>query len=435
MLQDAFTRFLGVLENSERAPRSDLLRYQQRLVAQLVCHAYEHVSFYRDRLACLFGADGRLDLSRWGEVPLVTRAEALIAGNAMRTPELPAIYGPITEIKTSGSTGQPLRIASNALNFLAANAALVRLARWWGIDASRPLAKIVINEADEIPAYPEGRERDTWSYGDRRAPIFELDLSTPIEQQIEWLRRKKAPYLMTLPSNAVALSYAVAPEQARELGIEVIFAIGETVLPQARKFIAERFGARLVAIYSCQEVGLIATQCPTSTDYHMVVENCVVEILRDNGTPALPGEYGQVVVTGFYNYAMPFIRYSIGDVATVGRNFCSCDRSLPLIAQIDGRTRHAFVFRDGTRVWPRPLNFSVSEFVACREYQLAQLDRERIEFRYVPDGSGRAPDHAGLDAYIKQKIHPSAEVLLAPMQSIPRGPGGKLTPFISMVID
>jgi hypothetical protein len=64
---------------------------------------------------------------------------------------------------------------------------------------------------------------------------------------------------------------------------------------------------------------------------------------------------------------------------------------------------------------------------------MVQLDHQRIEFRYVPDGTDRAPDLAGLDAYARRRIHPSAEVILVPLQAIPRGPGGKLESFVSMV--
>lgn len=263
--------------------------------------------------------------------------------------------------------------------------------------------------------------------------MFELDLETPPEQQLEWLLRKRAPYLMTSSSNALALAYTATPKQARELALEIVLAVAETILPQARKMVAERLGAVMAGVYSCQEFGYIATECPDEPCYHVVAENVLVEILDDNGAPVKPGETGQVVITSFYNYAMPFIRYALGDVATAGPELCRCGRTLPVIAEVDGRTRHAFVFKDGSRVWPRLWNFQVSDFVACREFQLVQLDHENIEFRYVPDDSGRAPDAAGLNAYLKQKLHASAETRLAPMAKLPRGPGGKLTPFVSMV--
>src|SRR5262249_31647772 len=153
--------------------------------------------------------------------------------------------------------------------------------------------------------YPEGNSTKGWSRASPDADVHELDLRTPVEQQLEWLLRKKCPYLMTLPSNAMALAYQASPAQARELGLELIFSISETVTARARELIAERLGAKLVGIYSCEEVGYIATECPTAPHYHVVSESTLVEIIAEDGAPALPGQTGRVLVTGLYNYATP----------------------------------------------------------------------------------------------------------------------------------
>jgi phenylacetate-CoA ligase len=429
-----FDQFMKTLQQTEWGSSSRLVEYQEGLIANLVNHAYQNVPFYRNRLACLYDADGRIDHSRWNNVPIVSRVEAAACAASMRAPRLGGVHGDVTEVRTSGSTGAPLSIASTMLNWLAANASRTRMASWWGLDTSRPLARIRVYRQDP-PVYPEGRDDTCWSYDNPEASTFNLDLRTPVEQQIEWLLRKKAPYLATSPSNAMALAYAVTPDQARELGIEFIFGVGETVLSDARELVQERLGARMGALYSCEEVGTIATQCPHSDGYHVVVENTLVEILNADGSKSKPGEVGQVVLTGFYNYAMPFIRYAIGDVAVFADAPCPCGRSLPLVAQVLGRTRCAFVFSDGTRVWPRAWDArAVAGFVGCKEFQMVQVDHRRIELRYIADSDASCPsDPAGLQAYVRDKFHPSAEVVLIQLEAIPRGPGGKFEPFMSLV--
>lgn len=430
-LKEVFPPFLQSLAASERARPHDLRLHQAALAERLVRHAYDNVPYYRDRLSCLFRADGTFDLTRWREIPITTRADALAHRDAMQSPELPDFYGPVIEVETTGSTGQPLRISSNALNKVASVAALARTARWWGLDTAQALATIRIFHKDYGAAYPEGREWRGWCFDNLQSRTCDLDMFTPVAQQIEWLLRFGAPYLSTPPANAIDLAYAMTPDEARKLGLAAVLFVGETVLPRAREIVSERLGAKSIAIYSCQEVGYIATQCPVTPHYHAMAENVLVEILRDDGAPAKPGEPGQVVVTGFYNYAMPFIRYALGDVATAGPALCACGRTLPVIAHIDGRTRHAFVFRDGTRVWPRPFNLDFAPFVSFRAFQMAQIDHERLEFRYIPEDETHMPDRAGLEAYIRSKLHPSATVTLVPVQELPRGPGGKFTPFVS----
>ena len=432
-MTDAFGRYLAALARTEWLPPSQLLQYQHQLLERLVRHAYEQVPFYRERLACLF-VNGVVDFSRWNDVPIIDRAEVVANGAAMRTPDLPNLYGAILEMRTSGTTCVPLQIAANELVIVAGNAATTRMARWFGLDTARPLARIRAYTLGEIPPYPDGVVNDGWSAANPEAVSYGLQLRTPLAQQMEWLSRRRAPYLMTAPSNAVALAYEATPDAVRDLGIEFVFGIGETVSDHARETVRQRLGARLAGIYSCQEIGFIATECPATPHYHLVAENAVVDIVGDDGRPVAPGELGRVVVTGLYNYAMPFIRYAIGDVAAWATAPCPCGRGLPLIAQVEGRTRSAFVFADGRRVWPRLREArNIQGLVSSREFQMVQIDCQRIELRYVPDGSGRAPDTDGLAAFAREKLHPSVEIILVPLETMSRGPGGKFEQFISQL--
>ena len=432
-MDESFARYLKLLERTERQSLPELAAYQEQLLEELVRHASANVPFYRERLACLSAGDG-LDLSHWNEVPILEREEAIALGPALRASHVPEGYGGVLETWTSGSTGNALNLAYNGVIPVISNAALTRMARWFGLDTSRPLATIRIHTQGEPPSYPEGATDSGWSRADPAAPSYGLDLRTPVSEQLEWLSRRRAPYLATLPANAMALAYAVTPEQGRKLGIEFIFTISETVIEGARELIAERFGARLAGIYSCQEIGVIALECPAAPHYHVMAENALVEIVDDNGRDVALGGFGRVILTGAYNYAMPFIRYAIGDVATAGKDACPCGRTLPVIAQVEGRTRMAFVFRDGKRVWPRAWDVrGMKAFVPCLECQIVQIDYERIEFRYVPDGTGAAPDIDGLTALGRRIMHPSVEIVPVAMESLPRGPGGKFEQVISMV--
>jgi phenylacetate-CoA ligase len=433
-MQELIEHYSRALAQTERMSLRELAHYQEQLLVRLVRHARDELPFYRSRLGVLFTANGEVELSRWNDVPILRRDEVTERGWEMRVSHLPADYGAIGEFRTSGSTGVPLEIASNGLVFVAANALFTRMIRWFGLDNSRPLAAIRRFTNEPAPLGPEGRASNGWSLANPGAPLYEMELMAPVEQQLEWLLRHKAPYLMTQPSGALAIAHAVTPERGRALGIEIVFLVGETIPDGAREFIAERLGARVAGIYSCQEIGTIACECGAVPHYHVAAENALVEILDEQGRNVAPGELGRVVVTGFYNYAMPFIRYELGDIALAGAAACTCRRALPVITRIEGRTRNAFVFRNGARVWPRgAMVRPMHAFVPFRRYQLVQLDHERIEFRYTPDGSGRKPDLVGLNAYARTVLHPSIQMSVFEMEDFPRGPNGKVDEFISHI--
>lgn len=433
-MRDLVERYSRDLANTERMSLRDLKHYQERSLVWLVQHARNQLPFYRSRLDALFTANGEVDLSRWNEVPILRRDEVSAYGREMRVSRLPAIYGAIREWRTSGTGGEPLEIASNELVLLTSNLLFTRMVRWFGLDNSRPLATIRRFINNPVPSGPEGRVSIGWSLANPGAALYEMDIMEPVEQQLEWLLRHKAPYLMTQPSGALAIAHAVTPESGRALGIEFVILVGETIPDGARDFIAERLGARVAGIYACQEIGAIACECEVVPHYHIAAENALVEILDERERDVAPSEHGRVVVTGFFNYAMPFIRYDLGDIAQAGAAACPCGRAMPVITRIVGRTRNAFVFRDGARVWLRDAMVQpMHAFVPFRRYQLVQLDHERIEFRYIPDGSGRDPDLVGLNAYAQTVLHPSIQMSIREMEAFPRGPSGKVDEFISQI--
>ena len=433
-MTELFDQFLRALARTERLPPRELALYQEQLLVRLVRHARDSLPFYRSRLASLSTAEQEIDLSRWNHVPILTREDVVAHGHEMRVPDLPADYGEIAEARTSGSTGVALEIATNGMVFFSANALLTRAVRGWGLDTSRPAASIrrFINEP--APSTLEGNVSWGWSFADPDAAHYELDMMTPVERQLEWLVRRNAPYLFTQPSGVLAIAHAVTPGQGRALGIEAVVLTGETVPDGTREIVNERLGARVAALYSCREIGMIATECEAMPHYHASAENALVEIVDDNGRHVAPGERGRVVVTGLYNYVMPFIRYQLGDIAVAGGNPCRCGRTLPTLARIHGRTRNAFVFRDGTQIWPRAAMIEpMQAFVPFRRFQLIQLDHERIELKYITDGSSRPPDLPGLNAYARQILHPSVELSAVEVPFFATTPSGKFEEFISHV--
>jgi hypothetical protein len=124
--------------------------------------------------------------------------------------------------------------------YFCAMALLTRTARRFGMDTARPLASVGRYRHHPIPPWPEGSISSGWSMSDPDTPSYALELTTPVEQQLEWLARCKAPYLRTQPSGALAIAHSVTPQEGRALGIETVLLNGETVPDGAREIIAER---------------------------------------------------------------------------------------------------------------------------------------------------------------------------------------------------
>jgi phenylacetate-CoA ligase len=108
-----------------------------------------------------------------------------------------------------------------------------------------------------------------------------------------------------------------------------------------------------------------------------------VEILNQNGAPTAPGEVGEIVVTLLTNYAMPLIRYRIGDMGMWADEPCTCGRVWPLLMEITGRTTDNFVTRGGALIYGgffRQLLF-YQDWI--KNYQIIQEDYNNININVV----------------------------------------------------
>ena len=223
----------------------------------------------------------------------------------------------------------------------------------------------------------------------------------------------------------------MAQKRGIALRLELIFSFATVVDPDIRTLCRAVFGSEIADTYGAQEVGHIAAQCGDCGEYHISAERCLVEILRDDGSPAAPGEIGRVIVTPFYSYAMPFIRYELGDLAEAGTATPSCGRGLPTMRRILGRYRNLFRFRDGTTVWPTPAHFRTS--IAGKQFQVVQTDFDHIEILYVPESSDQPIDLPALTKRVRSTLRQPVDVTVRAVDAIPRSRNGKYEDFISQV--
>lgn len=108
----------------------------------------------------------------------------------------------------------------------------------------------------------------------------------------------------------------------KDLGITSAIANAEYLNPYTKATLGKHLNTVVLSRYSSEEVGIIAQQTIESPDCFVVNHASYhVELLHlDNDTPAKVGEFGRIVVTDLFNYAMPIIRYDTGDIAQYGLN-------------------------------------------------------------------------------------------------------------------
>jgi len=65
--------------------------------------------------------------------------------------------------------------------------------------------------------------------------------------------------------------------------------------------------------YGTSEIGAIALQHPGESGMRVFHDLVLVEVVDDHNRALPPGKPGRILLTDFHNYAMPLIRYEVGD--------------------------------------------------------------------------------------------------------------------------
>jgi phenylacetate-CoA ligase len=114
----------------------------------------------------------------------------------------------------------------------------------------------------------------------------------------------------------------------------------------------------------------------------------ILELLDKAGnSTSLPGERGEMVVTGFNNPAFPLLRYRTGDVAIRGAEFCVCGRNYPLVERLEGRIQDYVVDKFGGLIplAPAIFNYNDMDWRGVREFKVIQDEVGKILLNIQPE--------------------------------------------------
>lgn len=430
--------FLNELRHTQFQPRAWMIDYQRRLLEPLVRHARAHVPFYRDsgRLDPLFRKDGSIDWERWGEIPLLTRRDLQQNFEALQAEFLPPEHGRTFTFSTSGTTGEPVKIVHTALGCrIAWTAQLLRDLERYRIDPTRRVAFLRPPSAKSVKT-KDAKPQTAWFPTFRELGLlgerFDLADTLPSGELVEAVIRVRPEYMHVQP---IALELMCAHDREGRLGelnIDAIFTVGDQFSPEAKRDVSLHLGCRIMDHYASQECGRLATSCPGCGQFHVDSEVNLVEVIGDQGAPTPEGEIGWIIVTPFYNYAMPLIRYDHADQAKVGAPD-ACVIKLPALEAIYGKEREPFRFPDGTVIRPTLSSEIVIQYLGAQAYQFAQVAPDRCEVRIVRGSI--APEEMQFDAltqHLRSIWWKGLQVNYCVVEAIPRpSPRAKMSLFVN----
>ena len=419
------------LEESQWWTSAKLAEAQAQQLKKLAEHAEKHSPLFRRRLA-QSGLSARelTSVKSLFRLPVLHRRELQSAGNDAYCGEVPQNHLPVTETRTSGSTGEPVAVKKTALNNLFWHALTLREYFWHERDFSGRMTVI-------RPTVAACVMRETWGPPVdllfKTGPLQAIPVTTDIAQMIASMLQFQPHELLVMPNILQGIVEHCEHYKSRFADLQRIKTVGETLSPELRARTEATLGIKITDSYSSQELGPIAVQCPNSELMHVMSESLVVEVLKENGEACRPREFGRVVVTDLHNFATPLVRYDIGDFAEVG-GACPCRRGLATLRRVLGRERNLILMPDGTRHYPLVGFAKFRDVAPVVQYQLIQDGRETIEVRLVTERPLRAQEESALRSVIQRALGFPFELHFTYFKrQIPRQPSGKFEEFVCKI--
>lgn len=163
-------------------------------------------------------------------------------------------------------------------------------------------------------------------------------------------------------------------------------AISEYLNAFTKETLQKHLGIPVLSRYSNEELGMIGQQTIEEPDTFTINHaSYYVEILAmDSDESAKPGEYGRIVVTDLFNYAMPLFRYDTGDIACYELD----DNGVMKLNKIEGRRMDVIYNTNGSIISSFITHAIFNNYYSnLKQYQFIQQGKKDYELKLnVQDG-------------------------------------------------
>jgi len=355
MVVNYFRAFLHLNDMLKSAywSKEKILKEQNSKMKTMVRYAYDNVPFYHDimKLNNLYPEDFK-DLKDINKLPIIKKDD--IRNNYKDF--ISKKFNPerLIQISTSGSTGKPLFLKIDH------NEDEIRKAKFLRSHISlghRPWDKWVIITSPHHFGSDSNIQRLLNFYVPNSVSVFD-----PVEVQVEKIRSLKADVLDGYSSSLYLLAKYLDDENISGISPKFLIGGAELIDEVSRKFVEDVFCVPFYDQYACIEFERIAWECPDRMGYHIDADSLIVQFVDDAGNEVSSGESGEIICTSLFNFAMPLIRYSVGDMGIPSGEECTCGRGLPLMNVMEGRTDSLLMLPNGRIISPRSFTVAMSSF-------------------------------------------------------------------------
>jgi phenylacetate-CoA ligase len=415
---------LAELLAAERYADATVRERQMDALRRTIRHAYGTVPLYasrgRDPSGDIQSAEDLLGLPIVSKDDLRQRKSDVISSRFLGAK--------LNVIHTGGTTGKPLSVYCDRSTLQRNYAFYGRLLAWAGIKSSDRVA--VLAGRTIVP--PSQVKPPFWrSNRPGRSLLFSsyhISKHT-VPYYLKALSDFRPALIDSYPSAVSVLARYILDEGITTVRPRAVITSSETLSDETRALVERAFGCRVYDHYGAAEMAAFISQCEHSR-YHVNADFGIVEVVRD-GRPAMAGEVGEIIATGFINPVMPLVRYATGDLAIQDGVPCPCGRPFPTIQRILGRMDDVVTTPDGRQIGRLDPIFKAAATMV--ESRIVQDAPDHVRLEIVTTGELPANERDDLLRELAARLGPSMRIEIKNVASIPRAGSGKLRTVVNEI--
>jgi len=416
------------LNKTQWLDKENLQQIQLKLLKRIVAHSYNTVPYYRE-LMDKYGIreDSIRELDDIKQFPVLTKTDVLKAGDSILSNKYPKWM--LRAARTGGSTGMPLVIYRNWTSIGTEHAFVRRQWDWAGVGLRDRCAYLM----SRVVARPDQQNGRLYMYDPvmKNLILSSHHLSTKTAKEyVEVMKKYKIKAVVGYPS-AISFLAKTALENDRGLKLKAALTTSEILTEAMRQTIAKAFGCKVFDFYGSAERVCYIHTCEYGS-YHLIPEYGLTELLAADDSPA---KY-RVIATGFWNFAMPLIRYDSGDIVTRAERTCKCGRDFQIIESIDGRAGDVIKTPSG-RQFGVTLMIQIL-YVICGtkniiESQIVQDEIDHLTIKYLPGDGFSKEDLEDFKALLRKYLPGELKFDFIKVEAIEKTTSGKVRPLVSLI--
>jgi len=409
----------------------DLHSKQLNRINVLLSHAANHVPFYRDLFLDLdmMNKNGveLKSLNQFAEIPFLTKTIIKDEGSRLYSDD--HIKRGSFMNASGGSTGEPVRILQDQSQLIAEGATFLLPKSWKGVGTYDSEVFIWGSERDTF----EGHKPMSTRIKDfllNRISLNSFNMTgDDIEKYIQILNKHKPKMIRAYADSMYEIAIYARKNNIKVNPQNMIHTSAGSLHDFMREEIESVFGCPVYNHYGCREVGSIASECTEKDGLHVLVDHNIVEVVDEHSQLCKPGEEGEIVVTNLDNFAMPIIRYKIGDLGVFKEyNQCACGCTYPRLEKVTGRVTDVFRTSKGRVISPvffAHLMGVIFKDANIGKFQFIQKSLYKVEVKIETNSVLSNSFTEELKSKVRLAMGESCNVEIKHVKSISKTPSGK----------